>query len=481
MEGFAMKASGRLTLLCATLLVIASCSDDSGGAETPVVIPTSATTATTIAATTLPADTDSGGTDLGGTGDDITLPPSFATLAGFVEFVFEDPLMSSGFQPMDWREDLQAFVSRESISGSGPGLDLLAIGPLEPAPAVVGLERSHILARAWITSYTGDIVPNAIVLFRGGPAGWATRAVIDSASLETALLLTTDYDAVAPTGPVAVETYLSLFDWTSGVFRAAVAVFDYSAGFELAYEGEIECTIGDPLECTTLSDDGILRPGDEGEDVEALQNDLATLGYLAGTIDGKYGSQTAAAVSAFQTDYLLTIDGRAGPQTLGLMADIIAGVSDLVLASKSGIGSLAFGTPADPAYGGLFDIFGPPDTSTGWYMDACDGQDWLKATWDGFTAIFTDREGFRQLDGWAVEDLGDLPSKLVIAGGIQPGWTWSDFEAAGAEFDPTYGAFFYMTDLAYNNGRFVSPPTNPPAPGAAIMGFGSGTGAFVTC
>ncbi len=112
-----MKASGRLTLLCATLLVIASCSDDSGGAETPVVIPTSATTATSIVATTLPADTDSGGTDLGGTGDGITLPPSFAALAGFVEFVFEDPLMNSGFQPMDWREDLQAFVSRESISG----------------------------------------------------------------------------------------------------------------------------------------------------------------------------------------------------------------------------------------------------------------------------------------------------------------------------------------------------------------------------
>jgi hypothetical protein len=464
--------------MCGFLILIASCGNDAveGDDSTTVIPPTSPTSSVsttsspTTSSTTLAGPAETLGADL----------PDDAMLALSGQ-LFEDPLSGSGFHRMSLQDERGVLVSGESIMGSGTDVDLLGVGLIQPEPVATGLGPNQILLESWVDSYTGDIVPTATVLYTLDPDGWVATAVIDSGSVEVALLQTTDYDAVAPSGPVQVDATISVFNWTARIFRAGVVVFDYFSDYELVYEGEIECTISDPLECTTLSDDGVLRPSDEGEDVEALQDDLAALGYFTGVANGKYEPGTAAAVSAFQTDYLLTVDGKAGPQTLGLMADIIAGVSDLSLASKSGIANINFGTAADPALDGLVNIFGSPDTTTGWYVDACDGNDWLKATWDGLTAIFTDRDGSRQFDGWAVDDLSDPPPGLLIAGGIRPSWTWSDFEAAGAEFDPTYSGFFRMTDLAYNNGRFVDPPTDPPASGAAVSGFGAGTGAFVSC
>ncbi len=152
-----------------------------------------------------------------------------------------------------------------------------------------------------------------------------------------------------------------------------------------------------------------------------------------------------------------------------------------MLISNGAVGTTPFGAPAEAAYAELFATFGVPDGNTGWFVDACDGYDWLKASWAGFTAIFTDRDGFRALDGWAIEDLSNLPEQIRVSGGVRATWTWADFEAAGAEFDPFYGGFFLVPDYDYNNGRFVDPPGDAPDPGAAVSGFGAGTGAFVSC
>lgn len=62
--------------------------------------------------------------------------------------------------------------------------------------------------------------------------------------------------------------------------------------------------------------DRTLRGGDKGSDVRSLQTRLAQLGYFRGTSDGAYGSQTQAAVSAFQRRCGLSADGVAGPKTL---------------------------------------------------------------------------------------------------------------------------------------------------------------------
>lgn len=58
-----------------------------------------------------------------------------------------------------------------------------------------------------------------------------------------------------------------------------------------------------------------LNIGSTGNDVRSLQTQLKQLGYFTGTVNGVYGSDTAAAVMAFQQDNKLWVDGIAGPDT----------------------------------------------------------------------------------------------------------------------------------------------------------------------
>jgi peptidoglycan hydrolase-like protein with peptidoglycan-binding domain len=63
---------------------------------------------------------------------------------------------------------------------------------------------------------------------------------------------------------------------------------------------------------------GVLRLGDQSEDVRTAQLALARLGYvLKGT--GYFGPATDAAVSAFQRHHGLTIDGVIGPDSAGVL------------------------------------------------------------------------------------------------------------------------------------------------------------------
>lgn len=65
-----------------------------------------------------------------------------------------------------------------------------------------------------------------------------------------------------------------------------------------------------------------LKKGSQGEDVRALQDLLAGLGYDCGLADGIYGARTIAAVRQYQMDRGLEADGIAGPQTqMALAAD----------------------------------------------------------------------------------------------------------------------------------------------------------------
>lgn len=56
--------------------------------------------------------------------------------------------------------------------------------------------------------------------------------------------------------------------------------------------------------------------GSTGETVKQIQTRLRDWGYYTGSVDGIYGSRTEAAVKKFQKVNGLTVDGRAGPQTL---------------------------------------------------------------------------------------------------------------------------------------------------------------------
>lgn len=59
-----------------------------------------------------------------------------------------------------------------------------------------------------------------------------------------------------------------------------------------------------------------LEEGKSGNAVRAMQTRLKELGYLAGSVDGSFGTSTKAAVIAFQKANNLTADGRAGGATL---------------------------------------------------------------------------------------------------------------------------------------------------------------------
>jgi len=63
----------------------------------------------------------------------------------------------------------------------------------------------------------------------------------------------------------------------------------------------------------------VLRQGARGEDVRALQQRLAQLGFDAGGGDGVFGPRTASAVRSFQASRGLSVDGVVGPQTWGAL------------------------------------------------------------------------------------------------------------------------------------------------------------------
>ena len=76
------------------------------------------------------------------------------------------------------------------------------------------------------------------------------------------------------------------------------------------------------------SGNGTMREGDTGEDVYTLQARLFELGYYNGRIDGRYSSETTAAVKAFQKANGLSADGIAGQGTLNKLNSGNAVVSD---------------------------------------------------------------------------------------------------------------------------------------------------------
>jgi len=69
----------------------------------------------------------------------------------------------------------------------------------------------------------------------------------------------------------------------------------------------------------TATNPNTLKYGSSGSRVTELQNNLRTLGYYTGSVDGKFGAGTKRAVIAFQSANGLTPDGLAGTQTLAMI------------------------------------------------------------------------------------------------------------------------------------------------------------------
>ena len=90
---------------------------------------------------------------------------------------------------------------------------------------------------------------------------------------------------------------------------------------------------------------GTLQYGSKGSRVTQLQQDLKTLGYYTGAVDGDFGAATKRAVIAFQSANKLTPDGKAGTKTLTMLAALLAsGGSDNSSNTGSNSGSSSSGS-----------------------------------------------------------------------------------------------------------------------------------------
>lgn len=108
----------------------------------------------------------------------------------------------------------------------------------------------------------------------------------------------------------------------------------------------------------------VLSKGLYGADVRALQTALTELGFSVGTIDGRFGSRTDAAVRAFQSSIGLTADGLVGRATKAAIRGVQSddSSSEVLSIGSRGTGVRALQTAlADQGYetGPADGIFGP--------------------------------------------------------------------------------------------------------------------------
>lgn len=79
-----------------------------------------------------------------------------------------------------------------------------------------------------------------------------------------------------------------------------------------------------------------------------MQEKLNAVGYNCGTADGKFGNDTDTAVRNFQRDKGLTVDGKAGKNTLLALDNAVGGGG-----STGGAYPITFGTNQEVVYGRL--------------------------------------------------------------------------------------------------------------------------------
>ncbi len=88
------------------------------------------------------------------------------------------------------------------------------------------------------------------------------------------------------------------------------------------------------------------KKGSSGAMVTQIQTKLKSWGYYTGSVDGVYGSGTERAVRAFQQKNGLTVDGKAGDQTLAAMG-LSAGSGNSGNSGNSGGSGGASGSQVD--------------------------------------------------------------------------------------------------------------------------------------
>ena len=100
---------------------------------------------------------------------------------------------------------------------------------------------------------------------------------------------------------------------------------------------------------------GTLYSGLQGEEVRKMQTALISLGYLGGTADGIFGTNTEKAVIKFQQANRLSADGVAGPKTLEMIYKKAESAGNQKTAAKTSSGDSGL-------FGGNYDTIRSGDT-----------------------------------------------------------------------------------------------------------------------
>ncbi len=140
---------------------------------------------------------------------------------------------------------------------------------------------------------------------------WAGNAPT-TRTLKTALIATGAFEIITDSKYLASSDYLKRGDILCNPGKHTVMVLDTGVKAETASATTATTTVA-----TYAVMLPIIRKGDKGETVRAMQQLLILRGYYCGrySADGEYGNDTLSALEKFQTANGLTADGECGPKT----------------------------------------------------------------------------------------------------------------------------------------------------------------------
>lgn len=189
-----------------------------------------------------------------------------------------------------------------------------------------------------VTGYYGGLTEEAVRKFQqakglsvDGTAGSNTLSALGGNS-DTGAILTGTQLQLGNSGSAVtqLQNRLSALGFYQGPITGfyseltETAVRDFQRSRRLRVNG-----IADPTTLAALQDNHlgsnsttILQRGSQGTAVSQLQNRLRAVGVYNGPVTGYYGELTEAAVRKFQLSRGLSVNGIAGPTTLGALQNV---------------------------------------------------------------------------------------------------------------------------------------------------------------